>query len=205
MNYNVRVEKLVDVPHRFKAWKSQRRERENSAVFAIALVFAAMTRSLDGTLVKIDLARPAQLMVNANRQFQTFPVAKRMVVERESTFAGDATAMRARIDLADLTPGEYVRLQIDAQGQVTHVRAVVRLERAKVRSASGSNVVLEDGTQLAIGSILRFVDERGRPSATATVRPGDTVLLFRHPETQNIYRFSAEPRSRRARARKRAK
>jgi hypothetical protein len=205
MNYNVRVEKLVDVPHRFKAWKSQRRERENSAVFAIALVFAAMTRSLDGTLVKIDLARPAQLMVNSSRQFQTFPVAKRMVVDRKTSFGCTGAATTTPIDLADLTPGEYVRLQIDAQGRVTHAHAVACVEPAKVRSVSGSNVVLEDGTQLAIGSILRFVDERGKPSATATVRPGETVLLFRHPETQNIYRISAQPRSRRARARKRAK
>ena len=175
------------------------------AGFVIALTLTAMTRSLDGTLMKIDLAKPAQLMVNANRQFQTFPVAKRMVVDRKTSFGCTGAATTTRIDLADLTPGEYVRLQIDAQGRVTHAHAVACVERAKVRSVSGSNVVLEDGTQLAIGSILRFVNERGKPSATATVRPGENVLLFRHPQTRNIYRFSAEPRSRRqARARKTA-
>lgn len=163
------------------------------AGFAIALLMAAMNRSLDGTLVKIDLARPAQLMVNANRQFQTFAVEKRMVADRETSFGCTGAATTTRIDLADLTPGEYVHLQIDGQGRVTHVHAVACIERAKVRSASGSNVVLEDGTQLTIGSILRFVNERGKPSATAALRPGESVLLFRHPKSRNIYRFSADP------------
>jgi hypothetical protein len=175
--------------------------------FAIALLMSAMIRSLDGTLMKIDLAKPAQLMVNVSRQFQTFPAAKRVVVERETSFGCTGAATTRRIDLADLTPGEYVRLQIDSQGRVTRAHAVACLERAKVRSVSGSNVVLQDGTQLTIGSILRFVNERGKPFATATVRPGQSVLLFRHPQTRNIYRFSAEPGSRRqvsARARKAA-
>jgi hypothetical protein len=170
------------------------------AWFAIPVVFAAMARLLDGTLMEI---KPNQLMVNAQRQFQTFPVARRVVVERESTFADATTATTSRIRLADLTPGEYVRLQIDAQGRVTHARAVARLERARVRSVSGSSVVLEDGTTLTIGSVLRFVNERGKPSATVTVRPGDSVILYRHPQSRNIYRISAVPRSP-ARARKSA-
>jgi hypothetical protein len=180
---------------------------DNAAVFeagfAIALLMTAMTRSLDGTLVKVENTKPAHLMVRAENQFQTFAVAKRVVVDRETSFGCTGAATTRRINLADLTPGEYVRLQIDAQGRVTRAHAVACVERAKVRSVSGSNVVLEDGTQLTIGSILRFVNERGKPSATATVRPGESVLLFRHPETKNIYRFSAEPRStRQARARK---
>jgi hypothetical protein len=173
------------------------------AGFVIALMWTAMTRSLDGTLMKIDLARPAQLMVNVNRQFQTFPVAKRVVVDRKTSFGCAGAATTTRIKLADLTPGEYVRLQVDAQGSVTQAHAVACVERAKVRSVSGSNVVLEDGTTLTIGSILRFVNERGKPSATATVRPGDSVILYRHPQSRNIYRISAVPRSS-ARARKSA-
>jgi hypothetical protein len=171
------------------------------AWFTIPLMFAAMTRSLDGTLVAV---KPTELMVRAESQFQTFAVARRVVVERESSFAGHAAATTARIELADLTPGEYARLQIDAQGQVTHARAVALVEPAKVRSVRGSNVVLEDGTTLTIGSVLRFVNEKGKPSATATVRPGDSVLLFRHPQTGNIYRFSAEPRVRPVRKRRAA-
>ena len=158
--------------------------------FAIALMLTAMTRSLEGTLVAVS-SKPAQLTANISRQFQTFPVAKRAVIEREARFAASARAATTRIPLADLTPGEYVRLQIDVRGRVTHARAIARLERAKVRSVSGSSVVLENGTTLTIGSVLRFVDKRGKPSATATMRPGETVLLFRHPQTGNIYRFAA--------------
>lgn len=160
--------------------------------FAISLMFAAMTRPLNGTLMAVE---PKQLMVNADRQFQTLTVEKRVAVDRETTFAG-AAPTTTRIHLSDLTPGEYVRLQIDAQGRVRHVRAVADVQRLKVRSVNGGSVVLEDGTTLTIGSVLRFVTERGKPSATATVRPGQSVLVFRHPQSRNIYRFSAEPRVR---------
>jgi hypothetical protein len=160
----------------------------------IALAFAAMTRSLTGTLVSVDTAAPAKIMVHAENQFQTFTVAARAAIERESRFADGAAATTARIDLSDLTPGEYVKLERDARGRVTHVRAIAAIERAKVRSASGSRVVLEDGTTLTIGTILRFVTAEGKPSATATVHTGESVLLFRHPLTRNIYRFSAEAR-----------
>ncbi len=162
--------------------------------FAIALGMATMNRPLEGTLMKVEDAKPSRLVVNVSRQFQTFTVATRAVIERESTCAGQAKT--ARIDVADLTPGEYVRMDVDRQGRVTHARAIARVERAKVRSVNGNTVVLEDGTTLTIGSVLRFVDSRGKPSATATVRPGESVILFRHPQTRNIYRFAAKPRRR---------
>ena len=169
---------------------------------AIAFLFAAVTRSLTGTFVSIgDPREPSaapsnreKITVNAERQFQTFAVAGRAVIERESRFAGGGAATTTRIDLSDLTPGEHVKLERDAQGRVTHVRAIASVERAKVRSVSGASVVLQDGTTLTIGSVLRFVTAEGKPSATATVRPRETVLLFRNPETRNIYRFSAEAR-----------
>jgi len=167
------------------------------ARFAITLALIAMTRSLDGTLVAIEIGRLDQLTIRAEHQFQTFAISRHAVVERESSFAGDRATAAKRIDLADLTPGEFIRLQIDAHGRVTHARAVAVLEQAKVRSASGSSIVLEDGTTLTIGSLLRFVNEKGKSSATATVRPGESVLLFRHPKTRNVYRFSAEPGSKR--------
>ncbi len=162
-------------------------------VFAAILLSATANRPLDGTLVSIENARPTKLMVNAGRQFQTFTMAERAVVERQTRFAPGGAATTTTIDRLDLTPGEYVRLEFDAKGVVKSARAVVIIERAKVRSASGSNVVLEDGTTLAIGSVLRFVTADGKVSAAATVHPGESVLLFRHPETRNIYRFSAEP------------
>jgi hypothetical protein len=171
-----------------------------AAGLAAMLASAAPIRSLSGTLAVIEGERPTKLMVHAESQFQTFPLAERAVVERESRFAGERAATTKPIDRSDLTPGEFVRLELDAAGRITRARAVVVLERAKVRSASGVSVVLEDGTTLTIGSVLRFVTADGKPSETATVRAGESVLLFRHPETRNIYRFSAE-----ARASKRAK
>jgi len=166
--------------------------------FAVALVLAAMNPSVEGTLVAVS-PKPAQLTINTNRQFQTFAIGKRSVLERETSLAGAAPTVR-RIPLADLTPGEYVRLQIDTLGRVTHGRAIARLERARVRSSSGSTVVLENGATLTIGSVLRFVDGKGKPSATSTVRPGETILLFHHPQSGNVYRIAAERRGRRAKS-----
>ena len=165
----------------------------------MAFLFASVARSLTGTFVSIGdprepsaAADQSKITVNAERQFQTFAVAGRAVIERESRFPGRGAATTARIALSDLTPGEHVRLERDAKGRVTRVRAIASVERAKVRSASGASVVLQDGTTLTISSVLRFVTAEGTPSATATVRPRETVLLFRNPETRNIYRFSAE-------------
>jgi hypothetical protein len=165
-------------------------------VFAAMFASAAAIQSLSGTLSWVKDGRPTKLMVRAEGQFQTFLMAERAVVERESSFAGESESKTAPIDRLDLTPGESVKLEINAEGKVTRARAVVLLERAKVRSASGRSVVLEDGTALTIGTVLRFVTADGKPSATATLRPGESVVLFRHPETQNIYRFCAEPRAR---------
>lgn len=161
------------------------------AGFRAAVLLATMARSLSGTLVTIESGTPAKLMVRAEEQFQTFSVAPQAVVERESSFGDGTEAKVTRIEVSDLTPGEYVKLAIDAEGQVTHGRAVVRLQWAKVKSASGPDLVLEDGTKLTIGSILRFVTAEGKPSATATVQSGERVLLFRHPRTRNIYRVAA--------------
>jgi len=156
-----------------------------------ALLFATMARSLTGTLVSFESGPPARLVVRAEQQFQTFDLSPDAEIERDSTFeAGDGKKI-ARIDAADLTPGEYVDLSIDADGHVAHVKAAARIERAKVASAAGPEIVLEDGTKLTIGSILRFVDAEGKPSPTATVQSGDSVLLFRHPVTRNIYRVDA--------------
>jgi hypothetical protein len=166
------------------------------AGFAVALMFAAMTQSLEGTLMTVDTSRPVQLMVNIDRQFQTFAAAKGAVAERDSTLQGDTTPVRVRIEFGDLTPGEFVRLQLNSARRVTRARAIAVLERKRARSVDGATVVLEDGTTLTISSVLRYVDERGNESAIATVRPGDLVQVFRNPVTRNIYRFSAMPRSR---------
>ena len=106
-------------------------------VFAAMFASAAAIQSLSGTLSWIKDGRPTKFMVRAEGQFQTFLMAERAVVERESSFAGESESKTAPIDRLDLTPGESVRLEINAEGKVTRARAVVLLERAKVRSASG--------------------------------------------------------------------
>ena len=158
---------------------------------AVLLFFSTMPRTLEGTLMKADAAKtPPQITVNADRQFQTFPFAPHAIVERETTMGGGSTTTPSNV--ADLTPGEFLRLLVDEQGVVTRAHAVARVERARVRSAGGNRIVLENGTSYTVGSILRFVDEHGKVSETVTVRPGATVLLFHHPETLNVYRIAAE-------------
>jgi hypothetical protein len=61
---------------------------------AIAFLPTAMPRPLDGTLVEFE---PDQLMVNADRQFQTFTMAKKAIVDRQSRVACDARGTTSRI------------------------------------------------------------------------------------------------------------
>lgn len=151
------------------------------------LLFAAITRSVDGTIMTVDV-NPPRLMANVRRQFQTFEFAKGAVIERE------ACSRTTKIPLADLTPGELVRLDLDSAGHVTRAHAIANVETAKVRSVSGSNIVLEDGRTFTVSTVLRFVDAKGKPSAKVTARPGESVLLFHHPETENVYRINAQGR-----------
>jgi hypothetical protein len=167
-----------------------------AAGLAVLLAPTDPVRSLTGTLAVIEGAKPTRLMVQAEGQLQNLVMTERAVAERETSFAGGGASTTEPIDRLDLTPGEFVRLELDAGGKVTRARAVAILERAKVRSASGATVVLEDGTTLRIGSVLRFFSAEGKPSATASMRPGESVVLYRHPSTRNIYRFSADARPR---------
>jgi hypothetical protein len=159
------------------------------------ILLAAAPRSLSGTLVSIDTdARPVTLMVHAERQFQTFVVTDDALAKRETKSAGGAAGVSSAIPLPDLTPGELVHLRIDAAGRVDHIQAVAVVERARVRTARGATVELENGTKLVISSVLRFVDQDGKRSSSASVKPGQTVILFRQPHDANVYRLSAEPR-----------
>lgn len=152
-------------------------------MFAIAILFAAMTHSAEGTLMTVD-ANASRIMANVSRQFETFDVTKGAVIRRGKDC----------IPLSDLTPGEFVRLDIDAAGRVTGVLAIVRIEPAKVRSVSGESIVLDDGRTFTVSSVLRFVGTDGKPSAKPAVKPGDRVLLFHHPQTGNVYRINAQRR-----------
>jgi len=167
--------------------------------FGIAFLLTVVTHTVEGTVVSVNgvpavTEGPAEpgapfLLINTGHQFQTFDVRRRARIERESRFDGERPAT-ARIALTGLTPGEFVRLDVDPSNRVTRARAIARVERARVRSAGGDSVVLEDGRTLTISTILRYVDGRGKPSARVTVRPGDTVLLFHHLQTGNVYRFA---------------
>jgi len=161
------------------------------AVLRAAVLFAAMARSLSGTVSTIDIGEPTKLMVRAERQFQTFNVARGAVLERLSIFGGGAKANVAPIDVSDLNPGDYVELTIDRDGQVTQGRAIALVECAKVKSADGPDLVLQDGRKLTVGSALRFVTAEGKPSPTVTVQPGEWILLFHHPQTWLIFRVAA--------------
>ena len=163
-----------------------------AATFVLSLVFAVTTHSVEGTLMSVE-TNPPRLMANVNRQFQTFPVTGGAVIERE------ACSATKKIPLEDLTPGEFVKLDLDPAGHVRRAHAIVNVETAKVRSVSGSDIVLEDGRTLTVSSVLRFFDAAGRQSSKVTSRPGDTLLLYKHPQTANVYRVNAVSRSPRKR------
>lgn len=152
---------------------------------AAGLVLAAMTHMVEGTVMTVEL-NPPRLMANVSRQFQTYGFAAHAVIERESC------SRTEKIPLSDLTPGEFVKLDLDGAGHVTRAHAIANVETAKVRAVNGNDIVLEDGRTFTIGSVLRFTGKR-------RARAGDSVLLFHHPQTNNVYRISEAAAARRKR------
>ena len=99
----------------------------------------------------------------------------------------------APLSLANLVPGEEVRLSLGAAGEVTQIDSQAYLTAVKVRSADGNRIVLDDwqGTALNIGPEMRYISRGGTPSAGADVRLGETVVLFVSPTGQAVYQVSA--------------
>jgi hypothetical protein len=156
-------------------------------------------RAITGTVVKVDPTLPANITLRVGTGFRTFVIDANTQVTRQATGVvqagatpvfGPAVALNS---VAQLIPGEEVQVRTDNQGQVIEINSQLSLVTARVRSAQGNQIVLEDarGTTLTVGPNLRFIDARGRAVSTATLQPGQSIALFIAPSTRRIYQVSA--------------
>jgi hypothetical protein len=155
-------------------------------------------RSVSGTVVKVDPTAPASITLRVGTGFRTFVVDADTPLMRQTTGVVQAGATPqfgpgvALNDIAELAPGEEVRVRTDDEGQVIDITSQVSLVTARVRSVQGNQIVLDDarGTTLTTGPNLRFVDARGRTVPTASLQAGQTITLYIAPSTRRIYQIS---------------
>lgn len=151
-----------------------------------------------GIVRKVDVTPPATITVRVNNRDQTYNLADGAVILRQTTGlvtpGTQPTFSNATpIALSNLVPGEEVSLGLNPQNEVVRVSTRTSVISARVRSAQGNQIVLEDrwGTVINFGPTLRYLDPQGRLATTTTLRPGDMVALFIAPSTRAIYQVSA--------------
>jgi hypothetical protein len=152
---------------------------------------------VSGTFVKVDTSAPVTITIQSNGRNSFYELARGAVIERrpllsDSTPDNPHYGTTTRLDLDAIQSGEKVELQLDDANRVRRLSVLPQVFVAKVRSASGGRIVLEDarGTTINIGNQLRFINAQGRDATTTNLRAGDEIVLFVSPATRQIYKVS---------------
>lgn len=156
-------------------------------------------QTISGSVVRFDNVTRT-IIVRADGRNQSFEIARNAVVERHpvltsSTVDNPRYGTMTRLNLAAIQVGEAVKLELDDAGRVTHLTAMPQVTVARIRSAAGNRLVLDDGrnTPVTIGPQVRFINAQGREVSTSDLQQGDQVVLFISPDTRRIYQVSASP------------
>lgn len=164
----------------------------------VQTISAPTTTTVEGTVRRVEVGPPATIVISVNNQDATYSLADNASLTRQTTgmlALGTQPVYSApsNIALARLVPGEEVSLGLNVNQQVTRIAARASVITARVRSAGGTQISLEDrwNTTLSIGPLLRYLDAQRRPAPTVEVRPGASVALFIAPTTRSIYQVSA--------------
>jgi hypothetical protein len=156
-------------------------------------------QTISGPVVRLDAATRT-IIVRADNRNQSFEIARNATIERRpvlTTSTADNTryGTTTRLNLEAIQVGEAVQLELDDANRVSHLTAMPQVTIARIRSAAGNRLVLDDGrnTPVTIGTQVRYINGQGREVSTADLQPGDQVVLFISPETRRIYQVSASP------------
>jgi antitoxin (DNA-binding transcriptional repressor) of toxin-antitoxin stability system len=141
-------------------------------------------------LERIDVQEPARVVVRENGALRSYDLAANAEAYRQVGTNGTFGPL-APIELTDLRAGEDVRIT-QANGMVTQIIAQRSVRPARVRQATGNQIITDDGTVLTIGTRLRYFDASGREATTANLAAGTPVALYLRPNGV-IYGVSAAP------------
>jgi hypothetical protein len=151
-----------------------------------------------GTLINVDDARNGRITIRDRNIETTYTLTRNATIERRplldrSTIDNPNYGTTTHITIADLRAGEPVELTVERNNRVSRVVAMPSVSIARVLSAQGNRIVLDDGRQtpFIIGPNLRYIDPRGREMDTADLRRGDEVVVFVSPDTRRAYQISS--------------
>lgn len=154
--------------------------------------------TVTGTLINVDEARNGRITIRNNNVESIYTLTRNATIERRplinrSTIDNPSFGTTTRISAADLRVGEPVELTLERRSRVSRVVAMPSVSVARVLSAQGNRIVLDDGRQtpFIIGSNLRYVGPQGREMNTADLRRGDEVVVFISPDDRRAYQISS--------------
>lgn len=153
--------------------------------------------TVNGAVVRVNNTQKA-ITIRSNNVSRTYQLARNAIFERQpllnrSTLDDPEFGSPTSIALTDIQAGDMVQLTLNDDNLVTRVASTPSVYVARVRSANGGRITLDDdaNTQLTIGTNLRYLNPQGREAATTNLRAGDEVVLFVAPDTRRIYQVSA--------------
>jgi len=153
---------------------------------------------INGTVVRVDNNATPRIVVATGGQLKTYNVGANALVLRQISVASSLTSTPIKqgakpIEFSALSPGNDVRLTLDASNSVVQILTSATIIIARVQYAGGSQIILDDDrdTTLTIGETISYTDPNGRESRTANLSGGQNVALFLSRETKSIYRVSS--------------
>jgi hypothetical protein len=154
--------------------------------------------TISGTLINVDDARNGRITIRDRNIESTYTLTRNAVIERKplinrSTIDNPIFGTTTRITTSDLHVGVPVELTLERRNRVSHVVAMPSVSVARVWSAQGNRIVLDDGRQtpFVIGANLRYIDSQGREMTSADLRRDDEVVVFIDPDTRRAYQISS--------------
>lgn len=135
-----------------------------------------------GTVSAVDVdSDPPTLTLSYNATVKTIPITRNAIVEMRDVNANVVTPG----ELASIRPGDFARVYLAKNGNVTRVEDAFGSYDGRVAAAAGNEFVLSDGHVIA-PTRMTEVSLNGHPAAVGDVHVGDSVTVRYNVETNEV-------------------
>jgi hypothetical protein len=145
----------------------------------------ARTTVVEGLLVAVNAAQ-GRITVHRDNLAYTFAVTSDTAITRVNvdTNAGGS------VSLAELRPGDQVRVTVDDRNRALAVRATYRTASGRIEAVTASLLVLADGRSLRFAPSVEVTVD-GREARVGDLRAGMAASLRVNPDTNEVWAVEA--------------
>jgi hypothetical protein len=140
---------------------------------------------VEGVLVAVNAAQ-GRITVQREHLAYTFAVT----VDTAITRVNVDTNAGGSVSLAELRPGDQVRVTVDDRNRAVAIRATYRTASGRVEAVTASLLVLEDGRSFRFASSVEVTVD-GREVRVGDLRAGMAGSLRLNPETNEVWAVEA--------------